>query len=148
MCLIRSLILKNLDELKQDDFERFKTSLTGTIVEGFELIPCSKLEKANQINVVDLMVSQYGPAETVDITVKVLRDIGQNHLAMDLEEKLKEKVQTGGVDSESSSSSSSSSQAAGVSMTISADGASNIQAPFFSGVNCHGPVTMNFNSPK
>ncbi|KAM9454642.1 caspase b-like isoform 1-T2 [Clarias gariepinus] len=148
MSLISRLILKNLDELKQDDFERFKLSLTRTMADGFEPIPCSKLEKANQSNVVELMVNQYRPAKAADITVKVLRDIGQNHLSMDLEEKLKEKVQTGGVDSESSSSSSSSSQAAGVSMTISADGASNIQAPFFSGVNCHGPVTMNFNSPK
>ncbi|KAM9454647.1 uncharacterized protein Hap1MRO34_020450 isoform 5-T6 [Clarias gariepinus] len=116
------------------------------MADGFELIPCSKLEKANQINVADLMVNQYGPAETADITVKVLKDKGQNHLSMDLEEKLKDKDQTGGVDGESSSSSSS--QAAGVSLTISADRTSNIQALVISGVNCHGPVTMTINNLK
>ncbi|KAG7316140.1 hypothetical protein KOW79_021006 [Hemibagrus wyckioides] len=144
------LLLRHLDELIQDDFERFKWSLMNNKAQGFESISRSKLEKAKQFEVVDLMVDKYEPSEAAKITVQVLRQIGQEKLASDLEKKLEgeghvQAAEGDGVCS-SSSSSSSSSKAVGVSMNISAEGGSSINAPPLSGGIFNGPVNINFSS--
>lgn len=89
MSSVGVLLLKTLDELVKDDFERFKWSLTSNNAQGFEPISRCKLENAKQHNVVDLMVNQYGTPEAAKITVQVLKQIEQKKLANDLEKKLK-----------------------------------------------------------
>ncbi|KAK3511199.1 hypothetical protein QTP70_032259 [Hemibagrus guttatus] len=141
-----SLLLKHLDELKQDDFERFKWSLMNNKAQGFESISRSKLENAKRYEVVDLMVNQYGPSEAARIAVQVLKQIGQNNLASDLEKKLE--VEAHVHPAEGDGASSSSSKAVGVSVNISAEGGSNINAPPLSGGVFHGPVNINFSNAK
>lgn len=63
MSTISNLILKALDELLQDDFRRFKASLTNNMAQGFDSIPRGKLEKAEQLDVMGLMVDQFGESE-------------------------------------------------------------------------------------
>ncbi|MCJ8748238.1 hypothetical protein PDJAM_G00162590 [Pangasius djambal] len=151
MSSIPSLLLKHLDELVQDDLDRFKLSLTRNMAQGFDPIPRSKLENAKHHNVVDLLVDQYGPSNAAKITVQILNQIGQKKLANDLEKKLEGKGAGGPVQAaevHGASSSSSSSQAGEVSQNISAEGPSNIHAPVLSGGNYYSPVTMNFTSTQ
>ncbi|MCI4394042.1 hypothetical protein PGIGA_G00164220 [Pangasianodon gigas] len=91
MSFIPTLLLEHLDELVQDDLDRFKMSLTRKMAQGFDPIPRSKLEKAKHHNVVDLLVDQYGPSDAAKITVQILNQIGQKKLASDLEKKLEGK---------------------------------------------------------
>ncbi|KAK2818309.1 hypothetical protein Q7C36_022242 [Tachysurus vachellii] len=144
MSSIGFLLLNTLDELVKEDFERFKWSLTNNNAQGFEPISRCKLENAKQRDIVDLMVNQYEPPGAAKVTVQVLKQIGQNKLANDLEKKLKAEVEAAEGDGVSSSSSSSS-QAAKVSVNISADSGSNISAPALSGT-FNGPVNINYSS--
>lgn len=86
------LILNKLNELVKEDFETFKWFLTNDMVEGFSSIPRSKLEKAERYNVVQLMVDQYGSPGAANITVQILKQIGQSKLSSDLEKELTGKV--------------------------------------------------------
>lgn len=95
MASISLLLLNYLDDLNQDDFDRFKWSLTSNMAQSFDPIPRSKLENAKQLNVVQLMVNQYGDSDAATITVQVLKLIHQNKLASDLEKKLESKVSEG-----------------------------------------------------
>ncbi|XP_060716377.1 pyrin [Tachysurus vachellii] len=146
MSSIGFLLLNTLDELVKEDFERFKWSLTNNNAQGFEPISRCKLENAKQRDIVDLMVNQYEPPGAAKVTVQVLKQIGQNKLANDLEKKLKAEAQVEAAEGDGvSSSSSSSSQAAKVSVNISADSGSNISAPALSGT-FNGPVNINYSS--
>lgn len=90
MSSISILLLSHLNELTQDDFERFKWSLMKDKAQGFESISRRKLEKAKPFEVVDLMVNQYESSEATKITIQVLRQMEQKKLASDLEKKLEE----------------------------------------------------------
>ncbi|KAF4075499.1 hypothetical protein AMELA_G00235100 [Ameiurus melas] len=151
MSSISWMLVKQLDELVQHDFERFKWSLTRNNAQDFRPVPRSKLENAKQHKVVDLLVDQYGEENAANITIKILKDIGQENLASDLEKMVAGQVQAKVVEVDGasshqvdSSSSSSSSRAVGVSQEIKADTASTVSAPVQSGGIYNGPVTMNF----
>lgn len=90
MSSISSLLQKYLDELVQNDFKSFKSFLMSSRAQGFDPISRSRLESADQLDVVELMVNQYGESEAADITVRVLKQIKQNKIAADLEKELKD----------------------------------------------------------
>lgn len=85
MSSISWILVKHLDELVQGDLDRFKRSLMRNKAQGFRPVPRSKLENANQHDVVDLMVDQYGPQDAANITINILKDIGKENLASTLE---------------------------------------------------------------
>lgn len=63
---------------------------------GFDPIPRSKLENATRLNVLKLMVDQYGESDASNITVQVLKQLNQNKLASELEQNIGEKLKTQG----------------------------------------------------
>ncbi|XP_042581239.1 NACHT, LRR and PYD domains-containing protein 6-like [Cyprinus carpio] len=85
MAPVLELLYNILDDLKQENLKRFRSLLQqdGRIGAG-------KLENADVTDTVDKMVDSYGPEEAVEITMNILRRINQNQLALDLENKYKE----------------------------------------------------------
>lgn len=88
MASISSLLLKYLDELVQGEIQRFKSYLTKNMMKDFDPIPRSKLENADQIHIVELMVDQYDESGASFITVQILKQINKNKLARELEKEL------------------------------------------------------------
>uniref|UniRef100_A0A4W5Q905 Pyrin domain-containing protein n=1 Tax=Hucho hucho TaxID=62062 RepID=A0A4W5Q905_9TELE len=61
-------------------------------VEGFTSIPRGQLENATRLVTVDRMVQQYHKDGAVKITLEILRKMGQNKLADELEKKFPNNV--------------------------------------------------------
>ncbi|XP_007544466.1 protein NLRC3-like [Poecilia formosa] len=74
-----------LDDLSEKEFNAFKWHLKEEKWNGMEPIKWSKLEKAEALYVVDLMVQMYQLSGAVEVMVNVLKKISRN----DLVEKLK-----------------------------------------------------------
>ncbi|KAM9309531.1 protein NLRC3-like isoform 9-T10 [Pholidichthys leucotaenia] len=84
MTTFKETLLGVLEDLSEEDFEKFKWHLKETgDVEGvgkINKIPWGKLEKANQMGTVDLMVGSYS-SNTSKVVMQVLRKIGQTFQA-------------------------------------------------------------------
>lgn len=78
-------LLKILERLKEEDFEKFKWHLKqpGNL-EGYDFISESHLEKADRKDTVDVMVKTYKTNGCLEMTKTVLKKVGCN----DLVEKL------------------------------------------------------------
>lgn len=72
-------LLEVLDDLSEDDFERFKFDLKHSCA-----IPGSKLHKARTWETVDLMVQKYELHGAVEVTKKILKNISRNDLVEQL----------------------------------------------------------------
>ncbi|KAL7852008.1 hypothetical protein SRHO_G00177930 [Serrasalmus rhombeus] len=156
MTTVSTVLLNHLDELREEEFERFKWYMTKGVATGFDPIPKCKLEKTTRENVVDLMKSNY-MSDTGKIAVKILREMQQNNLAEQLEEKLakvQEKTdQADGVVSCPAQApvapvgpgAPGAPGAPGVHQTITADGSSKVTAPVLCGSQFGGPVNLTFN---
>ncbi|XP_045072217.1 uncharacterized protein LOC123481042 [Coregonus clupeaformis] len=81
------LLLGTLAELVSEQLETFQWHLSQG-VEDFPSIPKSQLENATRLATVDMMVQRYLDDGTVKITLEILREMGQNKLAIELKEKL------------------------------------------------------------
>ncbi|XP_053169813.1 NACHT, LRR and PYD domains-containing protein 12-like [Scomber japonicus] len=78
-------LLNILDDLKDDEFKKFKWSLKEEKVANIEPIKVSQLEKAEErFDVLDLMVQKYELAGTVEVMKSVLKTIGRNDLVTEL----------------------------------------------------------------
>ncbi|KAF3850372.1 hypothetical protein F7725_020091 [Dissostichus mawsoni] len=80
----REVLLGTLESLGKKELKKFKWCLEGKFL-GFPGIPKSELEKADQMDTVDLMLLYYD-INTIKVTREVLKKIPRN----DLEEKLSE----------------------------------------------------------
>ncbi|XP_042578442.1 stonustoxin subunit alpha-like [Cyprinus carpio] len=85
MTFVSKQLLAVLDDLVTDELKRFKWHLKDH--KGFS---ASDLEKADAPDTVDLMKKRFGPEEALKITVEILKEIKQNHLAEELEKKHKQ----------------------------------------------------------
>ncbi|XP_037399039.1 uncharacterized protein si:ch211-114l13.9 [Pygocentrus nattereri] len=153
MTNVSTVLVNHLYELKEEEFERFKWYMTKDVAIGFDPIPKGKLEKKTRENVVDLMKSNY-MSDTGKIAVKILREMQQNNLAEQLEEKLakvQEKTdQADGVVSCPAQApvaavGPAAPGAPGVHQTITADSSSKVTAPVLCGSQFSGPVNLTFN---
>lgn len=83
---MESKLLDILDNLKKDEFERFKWFLKNpqSLKEGYKALKESKLENASQRDTVDLMVKAYTLKGAVTTTKKLLGMIPRNDLALEL----------------------------------------------------------------
>lgn len=81
---VRRVLRNTLDNLKEEDFKRFKHLLRD---QG--QIPWGKLEKADKDDTVDLMVQVYITGAG-DVMLTILKETKLNQLAMDLEKDLEE----------------------------------------------------------
>ncbi|XP_078126744.1 uncharacterized protein LOC144530843 [Sander vitreus] len=73
---VKQLLARTLQELGADDFRAFKWYLE-------KIIPTSKLDGADRLQTVDLMV-QLQPLQAVDMTIEYLTTINRNDLALEL----------------------------------------------------------------
>ncbi|KAK1874675.1 NACHT LRR and PYD domains-containing protein 6 [Dissostichus eleginoides] len=80
----REVLLGTLESLGKKELKKFKWCLEEEVL-GFPGIPKSELEKADQMDTVDLMLLEYD-INTIKVTREVLKMIPRN----DLEEKLSE----------------------------------------------------------
>ncbi|XP_051552625.1 NACHT, LRR and PYD domains-containing protein 12-like isoform X2 [Myxocyprinus asiaticus] len=85
MTSVPELLVNSLNELKEEELKKFQWYLKN---DG--LHSTSELENADVLDTVDKIVACYGLEESVKITVNILRKMKQNHLAEQLENKLKE----------------------------------------------------------
>uniref|UniRef100_A0A8C1XEW0 Pyrin domain-containing protein n=1 Tax=Cyprinus carpio TaxID=7962 RepID=A0A8C1XEW0_CYPCA len=85
MAFVSKQLLAVLDNLVTDELKRFKWHLKDH--KGFS---AADLEKADAPDTVDLMKKRFGPEEALKITVEILKEIKQNHLAEELEKKHKQ----------------------------------------------------------
>ncbi|KAK1803136.1 hypothetical protein P4O66_021663 [Electrophorus voltai] len=144
MATIRVLLLNTLNDLLEEEFKSFKWQLTNGVAKGFSSIARSKLEKAKHMDVVDLMVNQYGLSDAGKIAVRVLQNISQNNLAENLKKQLAE-VQAETADGVGASSNSALAPTApGFAQSITADTSSKVMAPVITGVTFSGPVNFSF----
>ncbi|KAL6482349.1 hypothetical protein MHYP_G00104290 [Metynnis hypsauchen] len=153
MTTISTVLVNHLNDLRDEEFQRFKWYMTKDVATGFDYIPRSKLEKTTREDVVDLMKSKY-LSDTGKIAVKILRQMQQNDLAEKLEEelsKVQEKTdQADGVVSCPAQApvapvAPGATGAPGVHQTIKADSSSKVTAPVLCGGQFNGPVNFNFN---
>lgn len=73
-----------LQHLKLEEFKQFKWFLKdGDILAGLPCIPSSRLENADMLDLVDLMLQTYNQ-QSVEVTKKVFRAINRNDLVQTL----------------------------------------------------------------
>uniref|UniRef100_A0A671PRA0 Pyrin domain-containing protein n=1 Tax=Sinocyclocheilus anshuiensis TaxID=1608454 RepID=A0A671PRA0_9TELE len=84
MASVEDLLLSSLEELGKDDLKKFQWHL-----KKHECISTSEIENADRLKTVDKLVACFGE-EAVQITVGILRNMKQNHLAEQLENKHKQ----------------------------------------------------------
>ncbi|XP_062386364.1 uncharacterized protein LOC134073806 isoform X2 [Sardina pilchardus] len=69
-----------LDNLGEEERERFAFYLKSPILEGWESIPKCKLEKQTTTGIVSVMQENYGHKRSMEITYKILKKMGRGDL--------------------------------------------------------------------
>ncbi|XP_078127946.1 tripartite motif-containing protein 46-like [Sander vitreus] len=78
-------LFNTLEDLKEEEFKKFKWHLQQQdILEGYQSIKVSKLEKAERQDTVDVMVKTYQLHGALKVTKKVLEKINRNDLVQSL----------------------------------------------------------------
>ncbi len=73
--------MEMLEDLKQEEFKKFKWFLqTGDFLAGHPRIPGGKLEKADVLDVVDLMFQTYSQ-HFVEVAKEIFKKVNRNDLA-------------------------------------------------------------------
>ncbi|XP_042602620.1 LOW QUALITY PROTEIN: NACHT, LRR and PYD domains-containing protein 3-like [Cyprinus carpio] len=121
-------LLETLDALDREKLKRFNWHLKQDAHAS-----AVDLENADTVVTVDLMMACCGPERAMKITLNILRKMKLNHLAEDLENKLK--VHNSLVQMRSSAQ-------AGVSVDVSAETGASVNVPVLTGNTITGPVTI------
>ncbi|KAG8014916.1 Protein NLRC3, partial [Nibea albiflora] len=80
-------LLNTLDDLTDDELKNFKWYLKQPdVLDGYQTIKVSKLEKADRRDIVDLMVNTYKLHGALKVTKKALEKINRNDLVQSLSE--------------------------------------------------------------
>ena len=83
---LKEKLLNTLEDLKEDEFKKFKWFLNqDDILEDFKGIPVAKLEKAEREDTVDLMVQKHQDPRALQLTIKILEKICRNDLVQRLQ---------------------------------------------------------------
>uniref|UniRef100_A0A8C5PL41 Apoptosis-associated speck-like protein containing a CARD n=1 Tax=Leptobrachium leishanense TaxID=445787 RepID=A0A8C5PL41_9ANUR len=86
---VRDVLVENLDELDEKTFKRFKNKLNDIkLKEEFRNPPRSRLETADVDDVASLILDMYMESYGVTVTIEVLKAIGQNQRASQIEQDL------------------------------------------------------------
>ncbi|XP_067437369.1 NACHT, LRR and PYD domains-containing protein 12-like isoform X7 [Thunnus thynnus] len=86
MVKFKEELLKTLEDLKEDEFKKFKWFLElDDVLEGFKHIPVAQLEKAGRRETVDLMVQKHQDHGALQLTMKVLEKINRKDLVQRLQ---------------------------------------------------------------
>uniref|UniRef100_A0A8C4GGN0 NACHT domain-containing protein n=1 Tax=Dicentrarchus labrax TaxID=13489 RepID=A0A8C4GGN0_DICLA len=78
-------LLKTLEDLTDEEFKKFKWYLKQPgILEGYQTIKTSKLEKAERLDTLDLMLNTFKPHGALMVTNNLLKKIPRNDLVQSL----------------------------------------------------------------
>ena len=77
-------LFNTLEDLKEEEFKKFKWHLQQRILDGYQSIKESKLENAERQDTVDVMVKTYQLQGALKVTKKVLEMIKRNDLVQSL----------------------------------------------------------------
>ncbi|XP_034722414.1 tripartite motif-containing protein 29-like [Etheostoma cragini] len=77
-------LLNTLEDLKEEEFMKFKWHLHQDVLEGFQPIKVSKLENAERQDTVDVMVSTHQLEGALTVAKKVLEMMNRNDLVQSL----------------------------------------------------------------
>lgn len=84
MAAVKELLLETLDDLGEEELKTFKWFLQqAEILEDFPAIQRSRLEKADRLDTVDMIVKTYNK-QSVEVTKIVLTKINRNDLVQSL----------------------------------------------------------------
>lgn len=87
----RDAILDALENLTADEFKKFKMKLlTAPVREGYGRIPRGALLQMDPIDLTDKLVSYYLEGYGLELTMTVLRDMGIQELAEQLQKIMEE----------------------------------------------------------
>ncbi|MGH0163992.1 UNVERIFIED_CONTAM: hypothetical protein FKN15_046263 [Acipenser sinensis] len=84
---VKDHIINALDDLRQSELKEFIHKLCDTDFEEGVNIAKGKVEGADSLDLADIIVRTFSEANSVKVTVRVLRAIGQNQIANVLERK-------------------------------------------------------------
>ncbi|MGH0173721.1 UNVERIFIED_CONTAM: hypothetical protein FKN15_010619 [Acipenser sinensis] len=84
---VKDHIINALDDLRQSELKEFRHKLCDTDFEEGVNIAKGKVEGADSLDLADIIVRTFSEANSVKVTVRVLRAIGQNQIANVLERK-------------------------------------------------------------
>ncbi|XP_073491214.1 uncharacterized protein [Aquarana catesbeiana] len=85
----QDLLLSTLNDMEDKSFKVFKAYLNdGDIVYPYTPVPCSDLEKADRIDVANLLISHYTNEKAPIVANKILEAISEVHLAKELKSKI------------------------------------------------------------
>ncbi|XP_041832831.1 NACHT, LRR and PYD domains-containing protein 12-like isoform X2 [Melanotaenia boesemani] len=90
MAFVKKHLFYTLEELVDENLRTFQFFLYSNEVEGFRRIPKSRAHGLDRVGTVDLTVQTYGYEGAVTVSVGILRQMGFNQLADELDEKCKE----------------------------------------------------------
>lgn len=82
--MANEMLLKILDELGEEELERFKFFLKCERTKDSSTIPKRKLENTRTWDIVDLMIQAFPLPEAVEVTKRVLTKIPRNDLVKTL----------------------------------------------------------------
>lgn len=82
--MTKEVLLNTLDELRKEEFERFKWFLKDERLKDSSTIPKNKLENAKTWDTVDLMIQTYTLPGAVEVTKRILKKINMNDLEQSL----------------------------------------------------------------
>ncbi|XP_006121159.1 apoptosis-associated speck-like protein containing a CARD [Pelodiscus sinensis] len=79
---VRDHLVDTLDELGQEELKRFKSKLNVfPVKEGYNNIPRGKLEKADVLDLCDMLISFYREDYALQVTTAIMSDINKKDLA-------------------------------------------------------------------
>ncbi|XP_042602527.1 protein NLRC3-like [Cyprinus carpio] len=134
MASVEELLLKSLEELVKEDLKKFQWHL-----KKHECISTSEMEDADRLKTVDKLVACFGPEEAVKITVGILKNMGMNDLAVQLEKKHKQ------ADKFPVQMRSSAQPGANV-VEVKAETGASVNAPVLTGSTFTGPENFMYSS--
>ncbi|CAJ1072940.1 sterile alpha motif domain-containing protein 9-like [Xyrichtys novacula] len=82
------VILNTLENLRKEDFKKFCFTLKDYKGSKYKPIPQSKLENSDPMDVAKLITDYYTSNEAPQVTINILKDIGQRDLSHQLEKNI------------------------------------------------------------
>ncbi|KAF7689280.1 NACHT, LRR and PYD domains-containing protein 12-like [Silurus meridionalis] len=83
--------LEALDELTDEELERFVFYLFRSPPEGFQKISKAKVQNKSRETVADEMIEIYGEKHALEVTIEILKIMKRNHLANEIQERMQQK---------------------------------------------------------
>ncbi|KAI1887602.1 hypothetical protein AGOR_G00192010 [Albula goreensis] len=93
---VDTVLLECLDDLREDELERFHFYLNNELPEGYKSIPKSHLEGQSRTSTVRKMLKRYGRNHAWRVTVHILRKMNLNEEAKSLQMRIDTELHRGG----------------------------------------------------